>query len=255
MVEPSSRRDILCRQRRQCISFLTSSKWVIWLRPRLHCCHSALSTTATSTSLSPSISGSSAPGNPLSIQGLLGTDHGSIPSVRPSAHSILPYGNTPHMIVQRPFLNHTPYANPYRAAPVTPTPHKALNYCFHESNGELGANGNPITLSFKPRVSNILNCAPNFRALLGMKPTVLVLLITKHEWFRPPKKLLDYPYSHRYDFLHYKLYKISLSIQCISCRHVIQMFHLKLKKTSYWNQKQNRMRLRHDKQTEKNNTN
>ncbi len=76
------------------------------------------------------------------------------------------------MIGHRPFLNHTPYANPYSAAPVTPTPRKALNYCFHESNGEPGANGNPIILSFKPRVSNILNCAPNFRALLGMKPTV-----------------------------------------------------------------------------------
>jgi len=104
-------------------------------------------TTATSSSLSPSISGSSTPGNPLSIQGLLGTGHGSpgsIPSVPPSSHPIRPYGNTPHMIGHGPFLNHTPYANPYSAAPpsrtsymgtpVTPTPRQAYPPMYSSSH-------------------------------------------------------------------------------------------------------------------------
>ena len=104
-------------------------------------------TTATSSPLSPSVSGST-PGNPLSIQGLLGTGHGSpgpassAPS-HPGSH-IRPYGNTPHMIGHGPFLNHTPYGSPYSAVPpsrtsymgtpVTPTPRPAYSPMYPTSH-------------------------------------------------------------------------------------------------------------------------
>lgn len=100
-------------------------------------------TTATSSSLSSNIVVTN-PGNPLSIQGLLGTGHGSPgpaqavpPPSHPASH-IRPYGNTSHMIGHGPFLNHTPYGNPYSAVPpsrssqymgtpVTPTPRPAYS--------------------------------------------------------------------------------------------------------------------------------
>ncbi|KAI9554559.1 hypothetical protein GHT06_019832 [Daphnia sinensis] len=115
-------------------------------------------TTATASPLSPSISGSSTPGNPLSIQGLLGTGHGSPgsnPSAPPSSHPsghLRPYGNTPHMIGHGPFLNHTPYANPYSTAPpsrtsymgtpVTPTPRQAYPPMY--SSPHLPPHGLPL---------------------------------------------------------------------------------------------------------------
>lgn len=115
-------------------------------------------TTATASPLSPSISGSSTPGNPLSIQGLLGTGHGSpgsTPSAPPPSHPsghLRPYGNTPHMISHGPFLNHTPYANPYSAAPpsrtsymgtpVTPTPRQAYPPMY--SSPHLPPHGLPL---------------------------------------------------------------------------------------------------------------
>ncbi|XP_059351404.1 uncharacterized protein LOC130695810 [Daphnia carinata] len=107
-------------------------------------------TTATASPLSPSISGSSTPGNPLSIQGLLGTGHGSPgsnPSAPPSSHPsghLRPYGNTSHMIGHGPFLNHTPYGSPYSAVPpsrtsymgtpVTPTPRPAYSPMYPTSH-------------------------------------------------------------------------------------------------------------------------
>lgn len=107
-------------------------------------------TTATSSPLSPSVSSGSTPGNPLSIQGLLGTGHsspGPAPSAPPPPHPgphIRPYGNTSHMIGHGPFLNHTPYGSPYSAVPpsrtsymgtpVTPTPRPAYSPMYPTSH-------------------------------------------------------------------------------------------------------------------------
>ena len=112
-------------------------------------------TTAPSSALTSTLSGNS-PGNPLSIQGLLGTGHpGSAgpapPSAAPPSHPgshIRPYGNTSHMIGHGPFLNHTPYGSPYGSAvppppagrtsymgtPVTPTPRPAYSPMYPSSH-------------------------------------------------------------------------------------------------------------------------
>ena len=101
-------------------------------------------TTAVPSSMSSSntINTQSNPGNPLSIQGLLGSSSGQPPSssAPPPHHpGIRPYGNTSHMIGHGPFLNHPPYGSPYGAlpssrppggggymgTPVTPTPRQA----------------------------------------------------------------------------------------------------------------------------------